>query len=473
MEVIPAYEKLLGEDDDLMRSLEKYEPSCSGLVLELGLDRKYPAARPSQFLFLRSSEEHFHTVFRKRQLPPDPTIYLVAASRTDPTVAPEGCDCLKILPHIPHIDDDHPLTREDYMAFKERVLDKLERMGLKDLRKHVVFEHCWTPIDIREQYHSNKGSIYGVVSDRFKNLAFKAPKQSIEVSEPVLRRRLSEPRRRHADGGALRAERREESRGMGPLIPFVLALWALGFLLLPRLRSCRGGGRPAPAASLSIIIPARNEAHNLPTLLESFAAQAVRPHEIIVVDDGSSDGTAELARDAGAMVIVSKPLPDGWRGKTWACQQGAEPRPAGYFVSWMRTPGSNPAGSRGCLPVMRAARSRSVHGMRCGSPMRILSLFFNLNMVAGTVPDGLFGQLLLVDRESYWRVGGHATVRGKILENFRLAGISAMQASQCGAWQAGACCRSGCIRTGCAIWWKAGPRDLRPERGKPRVAPCG
>ena len=60
------------------------------------------------------------------------------------------------------------------------MLEKLERMGLTDLRKHVVFEHCWTPHDIREQYNSNKGSIYGVVSDRFKNLAFKAPKQSVK-----------------------------------------------------------------------------------------------------------------------------------------------------------------------------------------------------------------------------------------------------------------------------------------------------
>jgi diapolycopene oxygenase len=82
------------------------------------------------------------------------------------------------LPHIPHIQDARPQTREDYLAFKERVVDKLERMGLKDLRKHIVFEHVWTPLDIREQDYSNRGSIYGVVSDRFKNLAFKAPKQS-------------------------------------------------------------------------------------------------------------------------------------------------------------------------------------------------------------------------------------------------------------------------------------------------------
>lgn len=180
MEVIPAYEKLLAEDDAFMKTLEKYEPTCSGLVLELGLDRKYPQLAHHNFFYSDHQKEHFHTVFRKRQLPPDPTIYLVAASRTDPTVAPDGCDCLKILPHIPHIDDEHPLTREDYLAFKERVIEKLERMGLENLRKHVVFEHCWTPLDIREQYNSNKGSIYGVVSDRFKNLAFKAPKQSVK-----------------------------------------------------------------------------------------------------------------------------------------------------------------------------------------------------------------------------------------------------------------------------------------------------
>ncbi|MFZ9940754.1 MAG: phytoene desaturase family protein [Luteolibacter sp.] len=180
MEVIPAYEKLLLEDEAFMRTLDRYEPSCSGLVLELGLDREYPQLAHHNFFFSANQKTHFKTVFRKRLLPPDPTIYLVAASRTDPTVAPEGCDCLKILPHIPHIDDNKPLTRDDYLAFKDRVLVKLERMGLTDLRKHVVFEHCWTPLDIREQYLSNKGSIYGVVSDRFKNLAFKAPKQSVK-----------------------------------------------------------------------------------------------------------------------------------------------------------------------------------------------------------------------------------------------------------------------------------------------------
>lgn len=179
MEVIPACQTLLREDKSLIESLERtLEPACSGLVIELGLDCQFPQLAHHNFFFSGHQKEHFAKVFERYELPDDPTIYLVAASKTDSTVAPVGCDCLKILPHIPHIDDAHPLTRQDYSALKERVLDKLERMGLKDLRKHIVFEHFWTPHDIRAQYNSNKGSIYGVVSDRWKNLAFKAPKQS-------------------------------------------------------------------------------------------------------------------------------------------------------------------------------------------------------------------------------------------------------------------------------------------------------
>jgi diapolycopene oxygenase len=51
-------------------------------------------------------------------------------------------------------------------------------MGLTGLRKHIIVEDFWTPFDIEEKYLSNRGSIYGVVSDIRKNFAFKAPKRS-------------------------------------------------------------------------------------------------------------------------------------------------------------------------------------------------------------------------------------------------------------------------------------------------------
>lgn len=181
MEVVPVYRDLLGKDASFLRRKEKIlEPACSGLILELGLDRKYDQLAHHNFFFSRDQSKHFKTVFEDYRLPEDPTIYLVAAARTDPTVAPPGCDCLKILPHIPHLRDDRPLEQSDWLAMRERVLDKLERMGLRDLRRHIVCEHLWTPRDIEERYRSNRGSIYGVAADRWKNLAFKAAKQCPE-----------------------------------------------------------------------------------------------------------------------------------------------------------------------------------------------------------------------------------------------------------------------------------------------------
>jgi 4,4'-diaponeurosporenoate glycosyltransferase len=174
---------------------------------------------------------------------------------------------------------------------------------------------------------------------------------------------------------------------------------------------------------ISIIIPARNEEHNLPVLLRSIHAQAVRPLEVIVVDDGSTDRTAAVAREWGATVIASQPLPEGWRGKTWACHQGAQAARGELLLcldadTWFEPDGLAKILARysgGALSV------GPYHAVR--ESYEQLSLFFNLVMTAGTVPGGLFGQMLLVDRESYRRVGGHAAVQGRTLENFFLASL--------------------------------------------------
>jgi 4,4'-diaponeurosporenoate glycosyltransferase len=208
------------------------------------------------------------------------------------------------------------------------------------------------------------------------------------------------------------------------LLAVTLTLWFAGWIVLGRVRHCGRGesNQPVPAGQLSIIIPARNEEQNLPTLLRSLAAQAIRPCEIIVVNDTSTDHTAEVARAFGARVINSQPLPDGWRGKTWACHQGAQAATGELLLfldadTWFEPDGlahilSGYAGGAFSVGPFHAVQRA----------YEDLSLFFNFNMTIGTSPGGLFGQMLLVDRESYWRVGGHETVKGRILENFFLAG---------------------------------------------------
>ncbi len=178
MEVIPAYAKLLNAGPKVLKPLEKFEPACSGLVLHLGTDKVYPQLAHHNFFYSRHQHAHFERVFKRHELPDDPTLYVVAPSRTDPAVCPPGCDNIKILPHIPYLAVGHTSSPEDYRALSELVLDKFERMGLKDLRKHIVVQDMWTPYDIQARYYSNRGAIYGVVSDRNRNFALKAPKAS-------------------------------------------------------------------------------------------------------------------------------------------------------------------------------------------------------------------------------------------------------------------------------------------------------
>jgi diapolycopene oxygenase len=178
MEVIPALKRLLNTTDAELKPLEKFAPSCSGLVMHLGVDRQYPGLAHHNFFHSQDARRHFDTVFQRRALSDDPTLYVVAPCKTDPAQAPNGCEVIKVLPHIPSLDPASPLTPDDYMAFRERVLDKLERMGLTDLRRHIVTEETWTPVDIEQRYYSHQGSIYGVVTDRRKNLGFKIPCQN-------------------------------------------------------------------------------------------------------------------------------------------------------------------------------------------------------------------------------------------------------------------------------------------------------
>ena len=91
----------------------------------------------------------------------------------------------------------------------------------------------------------------------------------------------------------------------------------------------RAQGAPAPGALVSILIPARNEAANIAACLDAALAATGVAVEVVVMDDGSTDRTAEIvrayaARDARVRLENAPPLPPGWTGKVHACARLAE-----------------------------------------------------------------------------------------------------------------------------------------------------
>ena len=101
----------------------------------------------------------------------------------------------------------------------------------------------------------------------------------------------------------------------------LLVRWLLGWLLCLRMPVLPAGTRKG-TATVSVLIPARNEATTLPHLLAALKRQTFQPLEVIVIDDHSSDATGSLARATGVTVVEPPPLPPHWCGKTWALHQG-------------------------------------------------------------------------------------------------------------------------------------------------------
>lgn len=210
--------------------------------------------------------------------------------------------------------------------------------------------------------------------------------------------------------------------------------WLAGWFILWRVPRCSLDPKRTRYPRISVIVPARDEERNLPALLSSLVSQDPKPDQIIVVDDHSRDRTADVARRGGAQVLVSQELPAGWLGKPWACQQGAEQAHGEVLVFLDADTFLEPGGLRRLLDAWgreRGALSISPFH-HPGTWQEQFSAYFNLLQTAGmsaftllgdrVKPAGLFGPCLVVGREDYFRAGGHAAVKDKILENFSLAG---------------------------------------------------
>ncbi|HEX6850676.1 MAG TPA: phytoene desaturase family protein [Candidatus Polarisedimenticolaceae bacterium] len=159
----------------------RYEPACSGVVLYLGLSRRYDHLAHHNFVFSRDPEEEFDAIYRKGEPAPDPTAYVAATTFSEPGTAPPGGEALYVLVHTPYLRDRHDWSRM-FPEYRRTILRKLERtMGLEGLERRIVIERHLTPADIHRRYRVLNGAIYGLASHgRFLG-AFKPSNRSADV----------------------------------------------------------------------------------------------------------------------------------------------------------------------------------------------------------------------------------------------------------------------------------------------------
>jgi glycosyltransferase involved in cell wall biosynthesis len=203
--------------------------------------------------------------------------------------------------------------------------------------------------------------------------------------------------------------------------------------------------RPDQLIELTVIVPARNEEACLAACLESLVRQSEeifelgKDWELIVVDDHSTDRTAEIARGfAGVTVMKAAKLETGWTGKANAIWTAAR-RARGKWLLFTDADTLHEPGN-----LHRAMHEAVKHqvGMLSYSPRQIVSGIMQRSLMPlvfcelalayppAKVSDpnqriaAANGQFLLVERESYRRLGGHPSVADKVLEDVELAFVA-------------------------------------------------
>jgi chlorobactene glucosyltransferase len=200
--------------------------------------------------------------------------------------------------------------------------------------------------------------------------------------------------------------------------------------------------REWPAPLVSVVVPARNERHNIERCVRSLLESTYPTLEVIVVDDRSTDDTASIVQqiahhDARLRLVRGEEPPAGWFGKSWACWQGYRDAGGDYLLFTDADASHGPEllpRAMTALADVRADLLTVLPHQECvsfwervvqpQSLVLIATLFGSLDRVnRNTNPRRAIanGQFLLTTRDAYEDVGTHAKVHDEVVEDVALA----------------------------------------------------
>jgi chlorobactene glucosyltransferase len=224
-------------------------------------------------------------------------------------------------------------------------------------------------------------------------------------------------------------------------VVFIL-LGAVLFNLLLNLRALRKPKSdielPNPGPLISVLVPARNEEANIGACVESLRRQDYPNFEILVLDDSSTDATAEIvsrigAEDPRVRLLQGKPLPQGWAGKPFACHQLAQEARGSWLLFTDADTVHASSMLRRVLGVALVSRAVLISGFPYQRTPSVaqkmaLPLMFYFLILCGlplwllqrsrhSLPSLAIGQFLFFSANEYRSFGGHEAVKSRILED--------------------------------------------------------
>jgi len=162
-------------------AIDRLHLSMSVFLVYLGTNRQYPQLKHHTLILSKRYRDLVQDIFRRKILPDDFSMYLHVPTRTDPSMAPPGCESMYLLIPVPHLGGgiDWKATAP---RLKDRVLDFLEHdFGLTDLRQSIEVLELFTPDDFAGQLNSLQGSAFSIEPRLTQSAYFRPHNRSEDV----------------------------------------------------------------------------------------------------------------------------------------------------------------------------------------------------------------------------------------------------------------------------------------------------
>ena len=157
-----VYKDLLPQDGEAKR-LERKRFSCSVISFFWGVDKPYEKLPPHTLFLANDYRDNFKSIIRDLGLPANPSLYVHAPARLDPSMAPEGQDTIIGIVPVGHLSEN---GEQDWAAIRDEarqhVFRRLRSIGITDLDEHIKFEVNYTPLSWKKRYNLMKGSTHGL-----------------------------------------------------------------------------------------------------------------------------------------------------------------------------------------------------------------------------------------------------------------------------------------------------------------------
>ncbi|HSB02575.1 MAG TPA: phytoene desaturase family protein [Anaerolineales bacterium] len=157
-----VYNNLLPQDGQAKR-LNRKRYSCSVISFFWGVDKPYPELPPHLLFLADDYRDNFKSIIRDLDLPANPSLYIHAPARLDPSMAPAGQDTLIAVVPVGHMSER---AEKDWAEIRDQarqhVFRRLKTFGIPDLEDHLKFEVNFTPPSWLKRYNLAKGSTHGL-----------------------------------------------------------------------------------------------------------------------------------------------------------------------------------------------------------------------------------------------------------------------------------------------------------------------